>query len=151
MKLDGTFPIKDTTARFDIGASVRKDKSIFLNSWAAENGDAQVYINVSDNCTGIDSMKTSAVRIWVQREVVLNLPVGEFSWAAEGAYRQAKSDYTVNGPSASSCTDLSSSFSDYQDRSEKIENYEYDWVISGNLKKKTGSLVQEFRAKSSFI
>ena len=144
---DGTFPIKDTTARFDFGTSVRKDESIFLNSWAAENGDAQVYINVSDNCTGIDDMKTSALEFGMS-EIGIDLPMGKFSWAAEGAYRQAKSDYTVSGPSALSCTDLSSSFSDYQERSETIENYEYDWIISANLKKKTGSLVQEFRSRA---
>ena len=144
---DGTFPIKDTTARFDIGASVRKDKSIFLNSWAAENGDAQVYIDVSDNCTGIDDMKTSALEFGMS-ETAIHLPMGEFSWAAEGAYRQAESDYTVSGPSASSCTDLSSSFSNYQERSEKIENFEYDWMISANLKQKTGSLVKEFRSRA---
>ncbi|MDA9815826.1 FecR domain-containing protein [Alphaproteobacteria bacterium] len=144
---DGTFPIKDTTARFDIGASVRKDKSIFLSSWAAENGDAEVYIDVSDNCTGIDEMKTSALEFGMS-EIAIHLPMGEFSWAAEGAYRQAESDYTVSGPSALSCTDLSSSFSNYQDRSEKIENFEYDWMISANLKQKTGSLVKEFRSRA---
>ncbi len=143
---DGTFPIKDTTARFDIGASVRKDKSIFLNSWAAESGDAQVYIDVSDNCTGIDNMKTSALEFGMS-EIAINLPIGEFSWAAEGAYRQAESDYSVSGPSASSCTDLSSSFSDYQDRSETIVNNEYDWMVSANLKQKSGSQEYEFRSR----
>ena len=50
---DGTFPIEDTTSRVDFGVSFRKDKSIFLNSLAAENGNAEVSINVAGNCTGV--------------------------------------------------------------------------------------------------
>ena len=52
------FPIEDTTSRVDFGVSFRKDKSIFLNSLAAENGDAEISINVSGGCTGVDKMKT---------------------------------------------------------------------------------------------
>ena len=111
----------------DFGTSFRKDNSIFLNSLAAENGDADISVNVSGGCTGVDSMKTSALEFGVG-EVAVRLNETELSWAAEGAYRQAKSDYTVSDPTSSTaCDDLTTS---YSERAEKLENYEYDWVFS---------------------
>ena len=75
---DGTFPIEDTTSRVDFGVSFRKDKSIFLNSLAAENGDAEISINVSGGCTGVDKMKTVAGEFGVGevgvKLIILNYP-----------------------------------------------------------------------------
>ena len=140
----GTFPIEDTTTRIDFGASFRKDNSIFLNSLAAENGDAEISVNVSGGCSGVDSMKTSALEFGVG-EVGVRLNKTELSWAAEGAYRQATSDYTVSDPTSSTaCDDLTTS---YSERVEKLENYEYDWVFSLGLKENKGSITREIRAR----
>lgn len=141
---NGTFPIEDTTTRVDFGTSLRKDNSIFLNSMAAENGDADISVNVSGGCTGADSMKTSALEFGVG-EVGVKLNKTELSWAAQGAYRQASSDYTVSDPTNSTaCNDLSTN---YSERVEKLENYEYDWVFSLALKEKNVNITREFRAK----
>ncbi len=142
---DGTFPIEDTTARIDFGVSFRKDDAIFLNSWAAENGDAEVSVNVSGGCTGVDKMKTLAGEVGFG-EVGIQLEKSEFSWAAEGAYRQAESDYTVTDPTnTTACDDLST---DYSLREETLKNYEYDWVFTINLREKGKNVTQEFRAKA---
>ena len=141
---DGTFPIEDTTSRVDFGVSFRKDKSIFLNSLAAENGNAEVSINVAGNCTGKDKMKTLAGEFGVG-EVGVKLNNTELSWAAEGAYRQAESDYTVTDPTSSTaCSDLSTA---YSERIEEIKNDEYDWVFSFSLKGKKGKHKRELRAR----
>ena len=140
----GTFPIEDTTTRLDFGTSHRRDESIFLNSWAAENGDAEISVSVSDGCKGVDKMKTSAGEFGFG-EVGISLANGEFSWAAEGAFRQAESDYTVNDPaSATACDDLSTA---YSNRIEKLENTEYDWVFSANFKRKKENITREYRAR----
>jgi len=141
---DGSFPIEDTTSRVDFGVSFRKDKSIFLNSLAAENGNAEVSINVAGNCTGVDKMKTLAGEFGVG-EVGVKLKNAELSWAAEGAYRQAESDYTVTDPTSSTaCSDLSTA---YSERIENIKNDEYDWVVSLSLKGKKANYTREFRAR----
>ena len=141
----GTFPIEDTTTRVDFGASIRKDSSIFLNSMAAENGDADISVNVSGDCTGVDRMKTSALEFGVG-EVGIRLNKTELSWAAEGAYREANSDYTVSDPTSSTaCDDLSTS---YSERAEKLENIEYDWIVSLGLREKKGNITREIRARS---
>ncbi len=141
---DGTFPVEDTTTRIDFGVSFRKDDAIFLNSWAAENGDAEVSINVSGGCSGVDKMKTLAGEVGFG-EVGIKLGKSELSWAAEGAYRQAESDYTVSDPTNSTaCNDLSTN---YTLREETLKNYEYDWVFTINLREKKKNITQEFRAK----
>ena len=141
---DGTFPIEDTTSRVDFGVSFRKDKSIFLNSLAAENGDAEISINVSGGCTGVDKMKTVAGEFGVG-EVGVKLDNTELSWAAEGAYRQAESDYTVTDPTSSTaCSDLSTA---YSERIENIKNDEYDWVVSFSLKDTKSNYIREFRLR----
>ena len=83
--------------------SLKLFKSIFLNSLAAENGNAEVSINVAGNCTGVDKMKTLAGEFGVG-EVGVKLNNSELSWAAEGAYRQAESDYTVTDPTSSTAS-----------------------------------------------
>ena len=141
---DGTFPIEDTTTRVDYGVSFRKDKSVLLSGVAAENGNAEISINVSGDCTGLDKMKTSAAEFGVA-EVGVKLDETELSWAAEGAYRKAQSDYTVTDPtSLTACTDLSTA---YSERIEKISNDEYDWVLSMSLKEKKEKNTREFRVR----
>lgn len=141
---DGTFPVEDTTARVDFGVSFRKDEAIFLNSWAAENGDAEVSINVSGGCSGVDKMETMAGEVGFG-EVGVKLEKAEFSWAAEGAYRQAESNYIVTDPNnATACDDLATN---YSLREETLKNYEYDWVFTTNFRQKKTNIIREFRAK----
>ena len=111
---------------------------------AAENGDAEISINVSGGCTGVDKMKTVAGEFGVG-EVGVKLDNTELSWAAEGAYRQAESDYTVTDPTSSTaCSDLSTA---YSERIENIKNDEYDWVVSFNLKDTKADYMREFRVR----
>ncbi len=126
----GTFPVRDTTLRFDYGDSKRTDSHTRMYRIGGELGDANVKLNVSTGCTGDDTQRTGKIEAGYA-EIGRETGFGEFNWSIESSYGSARSDYIVSHPSAANCSDIEGTT--YQDRDEDIKNTEYDVLVSANL------------------
>ena len=140
----GTFPVNDTTLRFDYGDSKRSDSHTRIIRAGGELGDANVKLNVTTGCTGSDTQQTNKIELGYG-EINRNVGVGTLRWSIEGSNANIKSDYTVSHPSAANCTDIDGKT--YQDRDEDIRSTESDILLSANLETKFSYGILQLRLK----
>ena len=129
----GTYPIDDKTARFDLGASKRKDNETQMVRVGVEKGKSSVGSLVSGGCRGDDDQDTQKIEIGLSK-VGKHESGFDYLLALEGGVKRGEMTYTAVHPTSGNCTDLTS-MGNYSTRTDNVQSVESDYVASAMIKK----------------
>ena len=128
----GTYPIDDKTARFDFGASKRKDNETQMVRVGVEKGKSSVGSLVSGGCRGDDDQDTQKIEIGLSK-VGKHESGFDYLLALEGGVKRGEMTYTAVHPTSGNCTDLTS-MGNYSTRTDNVQSVESDYVASAMIK-----------------